>query len=85
MAGSKVSAIFVSGADTSDTLDTSGGDKGDIVFIGIGSRLTTKPLEFFTISVIGELPPAVTFLSSGEIITDWRCPTVKVVSDEKDF
>ncbi len=27
MAGSKVSAIFVSGADTSDTLDTSGRDK----------------------------------------------------------
>jgi len=32
VAVSKVSAIFVSGADTSDTLDTSGRDKGVVVF-----------------------------------------------------
>jgi hypothetical protein len=85
MAGSKVSAIFVSGADTSDTLDTSGRDKGGFVFIGIGSRLTTKPLEFFITSVIGELPPAVTFLSIEETITDWRRPTVKVLYHVKDL
>ena len=84
MAVSKVSAIFVSGADTSDTLDTSGRDKGDIVFISIGSRLTTKPLEFFTTRVIGALLSVVTFLSTGETlttITEWRYPDMAGVKD----